>query len=63
MNLENEQYLKDPKFIELIDGLERKREYETVINERKMQLEELQKKYEEQKRELETLSKAKEDSE
>jgi hypothetical protein len=34
----------------LIDGLEKKREYETVINERRMQLEELQKRYEEQKR-------------
>ena len=55
--------MKDPKFIQLIDGLEKKREYEAVINERRMQLEELQKKYEEQKRELETLNKAKEDSE
>jgi hypothetical protein len=63
ITLDDEQYLTDPKFLKLIDGLDRKREYETVINERKMQLEELQKKYEEQKRELETLSKAKEDGE
>ena len=62
MNLENEDYVNDPKFISLIDGLDKKREYETVINERRMQLQELQKKYDEQKRQLETLSKAKDEN-
>ena len=27
MNLENEDYVNDPKFISLIDGLDKKREY------------------------------------
>ena len=63
MDLENDDYVNDPQFIKLIDGLDKKREFEAVIDERKMQLEELQKKYEEQKRELETLSKAKDENE
>ena len=63
LDLENDDYVNDPQFIKLIDGLDKKREFEAVIDERKMQLEELQKKYEEQKRELETLSKAKDENE
>lgn len=59
MDLEDDNYVNDPQYRKLIDGLEKKREFQTVINERKMQLEELQKKYEEEKRELETLNKAK----
>ena len=63
IDLESDNYAKDPAFQKLLDGLAKKREFETVLEERKMQLEELQKKYEEQKRELETLNRAKEEAE
>lgn len=41
----------------------KKREFEAVLQERKIHLDDLQKKYEEQKRELETLNRAKEEAE
>ena len=42
IDLESDNYAKDPAFQKLLDGLAKKREFETDLKERKMQLEELQ---------------------
>ncbi len=60
IRLEDNAYANDPNYLRLLDGLAKKREFEAVLQERKMHLDDLQKKYEEQKRELETLNRAKE---
>ena len=61
LNIESENYQEDPKYIRLVEGLSKKREFEAVIEERKMELEELRKKRAELKHELETLDRAKEE--
>ena len=59
LNIDNENFQEDPKYIKLVEGLNKKREFEAVIDERKMQLEELKKRQAELKHELETLDRAK----
>lgn len=44
--LEDEAYLNDPAYQRLLDGLAKKREFEAVLEERRLQLDELQRKYE-----------------
>ena len=58
LDLSEENYKDDPKYIELLDGLNKKKELEVIIEERKVELEELEKKYKEEKRQLETIEKA-----
>jgi hypothetical protein len=52
LNIENENFQEDPKYIKLVEGLNKKKEFEAVIDERKMELEELKKRYTELKNEL-----------
>ena len=55
LDLNEENYKNDPKYIKLLDGLNKKKELEVIIEERKVELEELEKKYQEEKRQLETI--------
>lgn len=50
LDLNEENYKHDQKYIDLLDGLNKKKELEVIIEERKMELEELEKKYMEEKR-------------
>ena len=36
LNIDNENFQEDPKYIKLVEGLNKKREFEAVIDERKM---------------------------
>jgi hypothetical protein len=52
LNIESKNFQEDPKYIKLVEGLNKKREFEAVIDERKMELDELKKRYAELKNEL-----------
>jgi hypothetical protein len=52
LNIESENFQEDPKYIKLVEGLNKKKEFEAVIDERKMELDELKKRYAELKNEL-----------
>ena len=52
LDLNEENYKSDPKYVKLLDGLNKKKELEVIIEERKVELEELEKKYQEEKRQL-----------
>lgn len=49
-------------YLRLLEGLAKKREFEAVYVEREMELEDLRRRHTEMKRELEILTRAKEDS-
>lgn len=50
--LADEQYKTDPKYLWFVEQMNKKREFEAIIEERKLRLEQLQKKYQEELREL-----------
>lgn len=59
LNIENENFQEDPKYIKLLERLNKKKQFEVVIEEKKIKLEDLKKRHAELKHELETLDRAK----
>ena len=62
LDLKDDNYQNDPKYRSLLDGLSKKKELEATIQERNMELEELNKQLLEEKRDLDTLARAEEDT-
>ena len=62
LDLKDDNYQNDPKYRSLLDGLSKKKELEAIIQERNMELEELDKQLLEEKRDLDTLARAEEDT-
>lgn len=62
LDLKDDNYQNDPKYHSLLDGLSKKKELEAIIQERNMELEELNKQLLEEKRDLDTLARAEEDT-
>lgn len=58
LDLNEENYKSNPKYQKLLDGLAKKKELSAIIQERKMELEDLEKHLSEEKRSLDTLAKA-----
>ena len=50
LDLEDENYHNNPKYLKLVEGLSKRREFEAVIEERKMELEDLKKRHSDLKR-------------
>lgn len=45
LGIDSENYKEDPRYIKLLEGLQKKKELESIIEQRKMEIEELEKKY------------------
>lgn len=58
LDISGDTYKSDPKYIKLLEGLQKKRELESIIEQRKMEIQELEKKYSNERRDLQTLAKA-----
>lgn len=63
LDISSQNYQSDPKYVNLLEGLQKKRELQSIIEQRKMEIEELEKKYSNERRDLETLAKAEDDVE